>query len=72
MSPTSFGPPFFLIAPGTPIAASPPGAGIRIIGALPAKGSPYSITERRVPELIPVLRAYSKEFFGCTISKVHV
>jgi len=55
MSPTSFGPPFFLIAPGTPIAASPPGAGIRITGAVPAKGSPYSITERRVPELIPVL-----------------
>jgi len=26
-----------------------------IVGVIKGKGSPYSITERRVPELIPVL-----------------
>jgi len=37
---------------------------LRVVGDCPAqtadskgKGSPYSITERRVPELIPVLRS---------------
>ena len=28
---------------------------VRVLSVLLAKGSPYSITKRRVPELIPVL-----------------